>query len=83
MKLTRITVQAADDEDASFLYVPIGLTVTVFCPLRHILVGATTYTCTDEGFDPPIQISNFTDKVSPRSATESRGKCSFIIDIML
>jgi len=57
--------QAADEGDASFLYVPLGLTVTIFCPIRHILVGARQYDCGDEGFDPPIKLSNYTDKIDP------------------
>jgi hypothetical protein len=33
--------------------------------LRHILVGARQYDCGDEGFDPPIKLSNYTDKIDP------------------
>eukprot|EP00116_Pleurobrachia_bachei_P003472 sb/3463734/ len=63
-KLPCNTYQAADEGDASFLYVPVGLTVTVFCPTRHILVGAVTYTCTDEGFDPPIKENDDSDNTT-------------------
>jgi len=59
------TYQAADEEDASFLYVPIGITVTIFCPVRHILVGAREFECEETGFDPPIRLSNYTDKMDP------------------
>ncbi|XP_063687284.1 uncharacterized protein LOC134820686 [Bolinopsis microptera] len=64
-KLPCNTYKAADEGDASFLYVPIGLTVTIFCPIRHILVGAGQYDCEEKGFDPPIQLSNYTDKIDP------------------
>ncbi|KAL5251287.1 hypothetical protein ACHWQZ_G016845 [Mnemiopsis leidyi] len=67
-KLPCNTYRAADEGDASFLYVPVGLTVSIFCPIRHILVGAGQFECKEEGFDPPIKLSNYTDYIDPHPA---------------
>ena len=34
--------------------------MTVHCPSKHVLIGASEYVCTQTGFLPPIKTGNLT-----------------------